>query len=61
MPEPVPEAPVESRPPYVNEPAEVQRWNLAVAVAPRLLGDDASTGELWFLARHLYKSDMPTE
>jgi hypothetical protein len=58
----VPIAPAESRPPYVTGAAENHRWNLAVAIAPQILGPVASPGELWFLARYLYNDpDLPTD
>jgi hypothetical protein len=46
----------------VTGAAEIHRWNLAVAIAPQILGPVASPGELWFLARHLYNDpDLPTD
>jgi hypothetical protein len=61
MPVRAPSAPVESRPPYVRESEEIRRWDLAVAVAPILLGEDASAADLWRLARQLYADpSLPT-
>ena len=37
------------------------RFDLAVAVAEQLLGEDATRGELWAMSRALFRSAVPTD
>lgn len=61
MSEEVPPAPEESRPSGVMTPEQVHRWNLAMAVAWKLMGADSTRHEVLFLARRLYfDEDLPT-
>ncbi|MEJ7786388.1 MAG: hypothetical protein WKF96_16415 [Solirubrobacteraceae bacterium] len=32
-----------------------RRWDLCVAIAPRVLGEDSSSGELWMFAGMLFR------
>lgn len=62
MTEGVPPAPGGSRPLGVVTPEQIRRWNLAVAVAWKLMGDDAAWREVLFLARRLfYDEGLPTD
>jgi len=59
----VPSAPAESRPPYITTGEEIRRWDLCVAVAPKVLGEDATAAELWQATRLLFNDPVtyPTE
>jgi hypothetical protein len=48
------------RPPWVQTPAQRERWRLCDAIAREALGPDAGAGELWSAVRALYRSDIPT-
>jgi hypothetical protein len=56
----VPSAPAESRPPYVTSDEQIHRWNLCVAVAPKILGEDATAAELWQITRLMYNDPVGT-
>jgi hypothetical protein len=57
----VPSAPAESRPSGVVTAEQIRRWDLSVAVARKLLGEESSWAEIVFCARHLFFDDtLPT-
>ena len=37
------------------------RFDLAIAVAEKVLGEDATRSELWAAGRALFRSDLPTD
>lgn len=55
----MPSAPACTRPAEEMTPEEVHRWNLCVAVAWDLLGDNSSWRQITFCARHLYYDPGP--
>jgi hypothetical protein len=60
----VSDEPIIARPSWVREPQEIRRWDLCVGVVERIFADEekpASAEDVWFAARSLYKSDLPTE
>jgi hypothetical protein len=47
-------------PPYVGTREEVERWELCVAVAAGAMGEIPASESVWFAARVLYHSSIPT-
>ncbi len=37
------------------------RFDLALVVAGQLLGDEATSGEVWSMGRALFRGDLPTD
>jgi len=49
-----------ARPPYVRSDTEVERWKLSVAIAVHVMQEPPDSEDVWFAARSLYSSDLPT-
>ena len=45
-----------------DDPARQHRWDLAMAIAPRIIGEDASSSQVRQTARWLFhREDLPTD
>ncbi len=56
--------PLIARPSWVRDPKEIRRWELCVGIAERIFADEgrpSSAEDVWFSARSLYRSDLPTD
>lgn len=47
-------------PSFVRTEAELVRWELSVAIAVQLTGESSTSEAVWFAARSVYNSDIPT-
>jgi hypothetical protein len=49
-----------ARPPYVRSDVEIERWELCVAIAAHVMDAAPDSEDVWFAARAIYSSDLPT-
>lgn len=51
-----------ARPPDVITPEQIHRWDLCVAIAPKLLGEESTWAQLRSCGPHLYRDEtLPSE
>ncbi|MDP8942582.1 MAG: hypothetical protein M3N16_00430 [Actinomycetota bacterium] len=49
------------RPAFVVSPQDRRRWELAEATAVELTGEPPTSESVWYLARSIYRSPIPTD